>query len=82
MGKDLSYLCLKVWLMAVLSLSAGPVSYAVDRQAPENDEFDVFLLIGQSNMAGRGWLFPDDTAVMEGVFILNDRDEVVPLPNR
>lgn len=78
MGKDLSYLCLKVWLMAVLSLSAGPVSYAVDRQAPENDEFDVFLLIGQSNMAGRGWLFPDDTAVMEGVFILNDMDEVVP----
>ena len=65
-------------MMAVLSLSAGPVSYAVDRQAPENDEFDVFLLIGQSNMAGRGWLFPDDTAVMEGVFILNDRDEVVP----
>lgn len=42
------------------------------------NEFDVYLLIGQSNMAGRGYLFPHDKDALNGVFILNDRNEVVP----
>ncbi len=59
-------------------LSAALVSCLSWGKEAEHDEFDVYLLIGQSNMAGRGWLFPADTAVMEGVFLLNDRDEVIP----
>lgn len=40
--------------------------------------FDVYLLIGQSNMAGRGELLDSDREVMDGVFLLNGRDEVEP----
>lgn len=36
------------------------------------DDYDVYLLIGQSNMAGRGPLSPDDTSSIEdGVYLLN-----------
>lgn len=42
------------------------------------DEFDVFLLIGQSNMSGRGYLFPDDKRVIDGVFLLDSDGKVVP----
>ena len=41
--------------------------------------YDVYLLIGQSNMAGRGDYEPADTLdALEGVFLLDDRGEVVP----
>lgn len=41
--------------------------------------YDVFLLIGQSNMAGRGVLAPADTlAPLEGVYLLDDQGDVVP----
>ena len=41
--------------------------------------YDVYLLIGQSNMAGRGFYEPADTlAPLEGVFLLDDRGEPVP----
>lgn len=59
MMKKLSFLILTV----VTILSA----YA---QTP--DTFDVYLLIGQSNMAGRGHLEAKDTAeIIEGVWLLN-----------
>ena len=41
--------------------------------------YDVYLLIGQSNMAGRGVFEPTDTlAPLEGVFLLDDKGEAVP----
>lgn len=41
--------------------------------------YDVYLLIGQSNMAGRGVFEPADTlAPLEGVFLLDDKGESVP----
>lgn len=41
--------------------------------------YDVYLLIGQSNMAGRGFFEPSDTlSPLEGVFLLDDRGEPVP----
>ena len=41
--------------------------------------YDVYLLIGQSNMAGRGVFEPADTlAPLEGVFLLDDKGEAVP----
>ena len=44
-----------------------------------NPGYDVYLLIGQSNMAGRGVFAPADTlAPLEGVFLLDDRGEPVP----
>ncbi len=45
------------------------------------DEYDVFLLIGQSNMAGRGYMLAADTLdAMPGVWLLSDRG--VPEPAR
>lgn len=53
-------------------------------QLPEQgeDEYDVFLLIGQSNMAGRGTMLPEDLAgPIEGVYLLDTEGKVVPATN-
>ena len=48
----------------------------------DSNEYDVFLLIGQSNMAGRGYMTEKDMEVFDkNVFILNDAGEVVPATN-
>lgn len=45
-------------------------------------DYDVFLLIGQSNMAGRGEMLEGDDKVFDdNVFILNDKGEPVPACN-
>ncbi len=44
-----------------------------------DDRYDVFLLIGQSNMAGRGTMVPADTmGVMQGVWLLDTEGQPVP----
>lgn len=44
--------------------------------------YDVFLLIGQSNMAGRGTLLEEDkTRELNGVWLLNGSDEPEPAVN-
>jgi hypothetical protein len=45
------------------------VLYARDKKT------DVYLLIGQSNMAGRGYLTAKDSVPMEGVWLLNAQNE-------
>ena len=41
--------------------------------------YDVYLLIGQSNMAGRGLFEPADTTeVLAGVFLLDEKGQPVP----
>ena len=42
------------------------------------DEYDVYLMIGQSNMAGRAGILSEDRGVMEGVFLLDEKGEIVP----
>ena len=38
----------------------------------DSDDYDIYLLIGQSNCAGRGYFLPEDTLnVLEGVWLLN-----------
>lgn len=41
-------------------------------------DYDVYLCIGQSNMAGRGILSPQDMEPVEGVFLLGPEDTPVP----
>ena len=41
-------------------------------------QYDVYLFIGQSNMAGRGELLPEDTTVIPHAFILDGNDEIIP----
>lgn len=51
-------------------------------RAQNSEEYDVFLMIGQSNMAGRGYMVDGDEDVFdENVFILNNEGEVVPATN-
>ena len=48
----------------------------------QEKEYDVFLLIGQSNMAGRGHMIDGDEDVIgKNVFILDDNGEIVPARN-
>ena len=44
------------------------------KPAEKEESYDIFLLIGQSNMAGRGALLPEDLDPMPGVWLLDDRD--------
>ena len=41
-------------------------------------QYDVYLFIGQSNMAGRGAMLPEDTTVIPHAFILDDSDQIIP----
>jgi len=45
-------------------------------------EYDIYLLIGQSNMAGRGYILDSDTQYeMPGVWLLNNEGVPVPAKN-
>ena len=49
------------------------VAVAAIQIAATAQQFDIYLLIGQSNMAGRGIIEPADTAAsIDGVWLLND----------
>ena len=53
------------------------VPVAENNEKPK--EYDLYLLIGQSNMAGRGKMLPsDETALIDGVWLLNADDEPEP----
>lgn len=59
-------------LIAAISLLLLPFA-----SLAQND-YDVYLLIGQSNMAGRGEILSSDREPMEGVFLLDDEGKPVP----
>lgn len=40
--------------------------------------YDVYVCIGQSNMAGRGEILPEDSGVKEGIYLLDGNGDVVP----
>lgn len=84
--KSISY---TITLLAFFLIAGGclgkpdapdPVTGGGDRQ--EQDGYDIFLLIGQSNMAGRGTMTEGDDEVFdENVFLLDDKGECVPATN-
>lgn len=71
---------MKILRLALISLSAlaavccGPSL----KTTASADSYDVYLLIGQSNMAGRGEILPEDMSPREGVFLLDSLDRIVP----
>lgn len=70
---------IRLMLLAILSVCFMS-AYAQDNA--KRGDYDVYLLIGQSNMAGRGYMIEGDEDVIdENVFILNDAGEVVPATN-
>ncbi len=60
---------LKMKLAFLFALVAVSAAIAKDPPAPQH----IFLLIGQSNMAGRAHLKEGDDQPIEGVFLLNDK---------
>ena len=64
----------------LLLVSCGGAKSVKTAQA--EGEYDVFLLIGQSNMASRGIMLEGDKEVFdEKVFLLNEKGEPVPATN-
>ena len=63
-------------LLSFLCFQPFPAAWA---QCEKEDCFDVYLLIGQSNMAGRGRMIASDTTQrIDGVWLLNDQDTIEP----
>ena len=68
---------LKLILIGLLSFLCGSF---VNVSAQE--DYDVYLLVGQSNMAGRGYMLEgDDEPFDENVFMLDDQGKVIPATN-
>lgn len=66
-------------LMKRTVLLAFILAFTTAAAAVPARKFDVYLLIGQSNMAGRGYLTSDDmNEVMDGVYLLGADDTPVP----
>ena len=68
-------------LLLLLASPGGGSAFAKESPAQSQETLDVYLCIGQSNMAGRGTLLPELTGTLEGVYLLNDRGEFEPAGN-
>lgn len=69
--------CRVLWialLLAVGSRNAG----AQDIDLPDQEKFHIFLLVGQSNMAGRGKVAEEDRRPHPRVLALNQKNQWVP----
>jgi hypothetical protein len=64
-------------MAVVLCLWTG-AAFAASSALPAKDRFHLFLLVGQSNMAGRGAITPDDKTPHPRVVMLNQAGEWVP----
>ena len=73
---------MKMRYFLIVFLSLVCAGFLDAQNKAKADEYDVFLLIGQSNMAGRGYMTEKDMKVIdENVFILNEHGEIVPARN-
>ena len=68
--------------ISVLNMWCGAESHPKIALPLDKEEYDVYLLIGQSNMAGRAEVLPEDGEIIEGVYLLNDRNQVEPARGR
>jgi len=58
--------------------AAAPSTAPTQPRLPMKENFYIFLLIGQSNMAGRGTVEPEDQVPIDRVLTLNAAGEWVP----
>ncbi|WP_437226716.1 sialate O-acetylesterase [Planctomicrobium sp. SH661] len=70
------------WLIAGLFLClTAPIVRAQDAEAvtlPAKDQFYLFLLVGQSNMAGRGVVSDEDREIHPRVLVFDKKKEWIP----
>lgn len=72
MERILHYSAILILSLASSSLAAEPV------KLPAKEKFHLFLLVGQSNMAGRGAVESQDKTAHPRVLMLNKADEWAP----
>lgn len=72
---------LTILLLIFLSGTFACAKHPQPEERTQDGEYDLFLLIGQSNMAGRGTMLPADTVAMEGVLLLDSVGQPVPASN-
>ncbi len=67
-------------LIAALATAAGRAGFSAEAQAqlPPKPRFHVYLLMGQSNMAGRGRMTEADRRPVERVWMLDKENQWVP----
>ncbi|BCX47983.1 amidohydrolase [Haloferula helveola] len=72
---------LSVFLLVAFAIPGLACELCVDEPGGPPDDLQLFLLIGQSNMAGRAKI-PDDAAgVIDRCFLLNEKNEWEPARN-
>lgn len=64
-------------VLLLVSFLVAP-AFAQSTPLPPKEKFHLFLLVGQSNMAGRGVVAPQDKVPHPRVFMLNQAGEWVP----
>ena len=64
--------------ICLLALFVTVFSLAEDTPLPSKDKFQLFLLVGQSNMAGRGVVEAQDKEINPRVLMLNKEGQWVP----
>lgn len=69
-------------LLLPLLVSCGSGKKAASGNVPEDTGYDIYLLIGQSNMAGRGRMLAQDTLKpIDGVWLFGPEGKPVPARN-
>ena len=71
----------KLLLTFLFSLSLIPTIPAQDKINSDKSKHHIYLLIGQSNMAGRAHYSGDEKKPVDGGFLLNDKNEWEPATN-
>jgi len=67
-----------LWVIVASSWTLVPTAVTADQPVPPKDRFDLYLLVGQSNMAGRGKVTAADQTPVERVLSLNASDQWQP----
>ncbi|QDT00919.1 sialate O-acetylesterase [Adhaeretor mobilis] len=70
-----------VWVLFVMACSAGFAQEDQHSGLPEDisqEQFHVYLLVGQSNMSGRGEMSPEDRNPKRGIYALDANDQWKP----
>jgi hypothetical protein len=71
-----------ILLLSLFSVAEGVAKRVENSSRKGKGGYDIYLLIGQSNMAGRGKLLQQDTlSTIKGVWLLNDKDKPEPARN-